>query len=287
MSDLQPSERAPDAATDAAPSAAATAERRADRDLPPAPPAGATLGRALPGILLVALASLAPLWGVRAQDWSVLAVAFVYVADGAVDGLTFWLRARRAQGAVADEDAKDRVLVREFVRTYFVVVAAMSLVLYMVFSGRLLRPGGVVPEGVLRPFATWQFWAVVAGFVAVRWFVYWWDWVRGGEAAFMPPAGVVAAPLRRLFVLQFGVLVGGLVVYWPLRSSQAALTVLVLLVAAAEVALALLERLRTARVRVAVEVGVKATPRRTLRGESATRTPKARPRGGRRRGRRR
>ena len=67
----------------------------------------------------------------------------------------------------------------------------------------------------------------------------------------MPPAGVVAAPLRRLFVLQFGVLVGGLIVYWPLDSSRGALIVLILLVAAAEVALAVLERLRTARIRAA------------------------------------
>ena len=93
----------------------------------PAPPVGRTLWRALPGVLLVALAALAPLWGVLAQDWSVLAVVFVYVADGVADGLTFWLRARRAQGAASDEDAKDRVLVSEFVRTYFVVVAAMAL----------------------------------------------------------------------------------------------------------------------------------------------------------------
>ena len=248
-------------------------------DAPPAPPAGTTLRRALPGILLIAVASLAPLWGVLAAGWSVLAVVFIYVADGVADGLTFWLRARRAQGAASDENAKDRVLVSEFVRTYFVVVATMALVLYMVFSGRLLRPGGVAPEGVFRAFATWQFWALVAGFVAVRWFTYRWDWVRGGEAAFMPPAGVVAAPLRRLFVLQFGVLVGGLVVFWPLDSSRAALVVLVILVAAAEVALAVLERLRTARVRVAVEAGVKAEPRAPQ--------PKTRPRGGRRRARRR
>ena len=78
----------------------------------------------------------------------------------------------------------------------------------------------------------------------------------------MPPAGVVAAPLRRLFVLQFGVLVGGLIVYWPLRSSGAALVVLVVLIAAAEVALAVLERLRTARIRAAVEAGVRAKRRR-------------------------
>jgi len=231
-------------------------------DAPPAPPAGTMLKRALPSILLIAVASLAPLWGVLAQDWSVLAVAFAYVADGVADGLTYRLRARRAQGAASDEDAKDRVLVSEFVRTYFVVVAAMGLVLYMVFSGRLLRPAGGVPEGVFQPFATWQFWAVAAGFVAVRWFTYWWDWVRGEEAAFMPPAGVVAAPLRRLFVLQFGVLVGGLIVYWPLGSSGAALVVLVLVVAAAEVALAVFERLRTARIRAAVEAGVRAERRR-------------------------
>ena len=257
-------------------------------DAPSAPPAGTTLKRALPGVLLIAVVSLAPLWGVLAQDWSVLAVVFVYVADGVADGLTFWLRARRAQGAVSDEDAKDRVLVSEFVRTYFVVVAAMAIVLYMVFSGRLLKPGGITPEGVFEPFATWQFWAVVAGFVAVRWFAYWWDWVRGEEAAFMPPAGVVAAPLRRLFVLQFGVLVGGLVVYWPLASSGAALVVLVLLVAAAEVALAVLERLRTARIRVAMEVGLGAAPG----GDGTTtgskgRPARIRPRGGRRRERRR
>ncbi len=255
-------------------------------DAPPAPPAGTTLKRALPGILLIALASLAPLWGVIARNWSVLAVVFVYVADGVADGLTFWLRARRAQGAASDEDAKDRVLVSEFVRTYFVVMAAMALVLYMVFSGRLLKPAGGVPAGVFEPFATWQFWALVAGFVAVRWFCYWWDWVRGAEAAFMPPAGVVAAPLRRLFVLQFGVLVGGLVVFWPLRSSAAALVVLVLLVAAAEVALAVLERLRTARIRVAVAAGVKATPR-ARRGGSAAPPPKAQRRGGRSHARRR
>lgn len=231
-------------------------------DAPPAPPAGTMLKRALPSILLIAVASLAPLWGVLAQDWSVLAVAFAYVADGVADGLTYRLRARRAQGAASDEDAKDRVLVSEFVRTYFVVVAAMGLVLYMVFSGRLLKPAGGVPEGVFQPFATWQFWAVAAGFVAVRWFTYWWDWVRGEEAAFMPPAGVVAAPLRRLFVLQFGALVGGLIVYWPLGSSGAALVVLVLVVAAAEVALAVFERLRTARIRAAVEAGVRAERRR-------------------------
>ena len=257
-------------------------------DAQSAPPARTTLQRALPGILLIAAVSLAPLWGVLAQAWSVLAVVLVYVADGVADGLTFWLRARRAQGAAPDEEAKDSVLVSEFVRTYFVVVAAMAIVLYMVFSGRLLKPGGSAPEDALQPLTTWQFWAVVAGFVAVRWFVYWWDWVRGAEAAFMPPAGVVAAPLRRLFVLQFGVLVGGLIVYWPLDSSSAALIVLVHLIAVGEVALAVLERLRTARIRAAAEAGVSVAPGR---GDASTgpqgRPAKSRPRGGRRRERRR
>ena len=260
-----------------------TAARRSGGDAPQAPPVGTTLKRALPGLLLVALVSLAPLWGVVAQDWSVLAVAFVYVADGVADGLTFWLRARRAQGAASDEAAKDLVLVAEFVRTYFVVVAAMALVLYMVFGGRLLKPGGGVPVGAFRPFTTWQFWAVVAGFAAVRWFIYWWDWVRGKEAAFVPPAAVVAAPLRRLFVLQFAVLVGGLIVYWPLQSSDAALAVLVLVIAAAQVELAVLERLRTARIRAAVEAGVKVEPRGGRGDAPAARQSKARPRGDRRR----
>src|SRR5665811_998344 len=103
-----------------APAGRALRSRGAMPDAMPAPPAGTTLKRALPSILLIAVASLAPLWGVLAQDWSVLAVAFVYVADGVADGLTYRLRARRAQGAASDEDAKDRVLVSEFVRTYFV-----------------------------------------------------------------------------------------------------------------------------------------------------------------------
>ena len=104
----------------------------------------------------------------------------------------------------------------------------------------------------------------------------------------MPPAGVVAAPLRRLFVLQFGVLVGGLIVYWPLHSSSAALIVLVLLVAAAEVGLAVLERLRTARIRVAAEAGMSVAPSHGGPSTgSQSRPAKAQPRGGRRRLRRR
>lgn len=238
----------------------------------------ATLLRALPGIVLVGLASLLPLWGVLSLEWGMLAVTFSYVADGAADGLFTWLRARRAEGG-APGDATDRVLVREFVRTYFVVVAAMAMVVYMVFSGRLLKPGGTAPSGVYEPFETYRLWAVVAVFFAVRAFTYWWDFARGREAVFLAPAGVVAEPLRRLFVLQFGVLVGGLIVFWPFRSSKAALVTFIVLVAVAEVGLAILERLRTARIRAAAEAGVAAprAPRDAAR---------ARPRGGRRRSRR-
>ena len=94
----------------------------------------------------------------------------------------------------------------------------------------------------------------------------------------MPPGGVVAAPLRRLFVLQFAVLAGGLLVYWPLRSSATALAALVAVVAAAQVLLAVLERLRTARVRAAVAAGVPV-----VRPGGAAGGAKARPRGGRKR----
>ena len=97
----------------------------------------------------------------------------------------------------------------------------------------------------------------------------------------MPPAGVVAAPLRRLFVLQFLVLAGGLVVYWPLHRRPRGLVVLVLLVAVAEVVLAVLERLRTARVRVRLEAGLRMAPRAAARPRAGPARP--RPRGGRKR----
>jgi hypothetical protein len=248
-----------------------------------APPATAGAGapvllRAAPGLVLIVAVSLAPLWGVLAGDWSVLAIAFLYVADGAADGLFEWLRARQARGG-GEEGGKDRVLVSEFVRTYFVVIAAMAMILYMAFSGRLLKPGGEAPTDVYAAFAEWQFWALIAAFAAVRAFVYWWDWVRGDEAAFMPPAGVVAVPLRRLFLLQFLVLAGGLVVYWPLSSSATGLAVLVVLIVAAQLLLAVWERLRTARIRAAVAAGVPVV----RPGGAAGAAPKQRPRGGRKR----
>jgi hypothetical protein len=250
------------------------------------------LRRALPGLVLIGLVCLAPLWGVLAASWSVFAVVFVFVADGAFDGVFAWRRARGARGDTGRDD-RDTVLVKEFVRTYMVVVAVMALVAYMAFTGKLLKPGGELPPHPYQGFATWQLWTIVAALFAVRAFVYWWDWVRGDEGALLPPAAVVSAPLRRLFVLQFGLLVVGLIVYWPLRSSTAGLVALVLLAATANVVLAVTERLRTSRVRAALAAGEKPRgPRDSAAkngaGASAApardgRTPQARPRGGRKR----
>ncbi len=92
--------------------------------------------------------------------------------------------------------------------------------------------------------------------------MYWWDFVRGGEASVIPPEAAVAEPLRRLFVLQFGVLAGALIVYWFLDSSVAGLAVLLIAKTAADVVLAVLERLRTARIKAAVAAGVRPAPRR-------------------------
>jgi hypothetical protein len=284
-----PSRADPQSGDDAPPAGGAPSRGAAPltADTVKTPPASQTLRRALPAIIVIALVSLAPLWGALSAGWSVLAVVFVFVADGAADGLTSWQRARTARGGDPEQRESDRVLVSEFVRTYFVIVASMALILYLVFSGRLFRPGGVAPKGAYDAFSTWQFWAIIAAFFLARWFVYWWDWKRGGEAAFMPPAGVVSAPLRRLFVLQFGVLAGGLVVYWLFSSSSGALAVLVVVIAAAEVVLAVLERLRTARVRAAVEAGVKPRPRGSGAATRAAAAPsRAQPRGGRKRKRR-
>jgi len=256
------------------------------------PTGAAALRRALPGLVLVALVCLAPLWGVLAASWSVFAVVFVFVADGAFDGIFAWRRAKSARGDTGRDD-RDAVLVKEFVRTYMVVVAVMALIAYMAFTGKLLKPGGELPPHPYQGFATWQLWAIVAALLGVRAFVYWWDWVRGDEGALLPPAAVVSAPLRRLFVLQFGLLIVGLIVYWPLRSSTAGIAALVLLAATANVVLAVTERLRTSSVRAALAAGEKP---RGPRGSAAKggaggsagvarddRAPKARPRGGRKR----
>jgi hypothetical protein len=236
----------------------------------------AAVGRAVPSLVLVLLADAAAVWAAVAGEWSVLAVVTVCLIDGLADGVLAWLRARASFAAGSATDARDQVLVREFIRTYLIVVGAQSVVAYMVFAGLLLRPRGEAPADPAAPFATWQFWAVAGGLVVARAAAYWWDFVHGDEARVIPPEAVVAEPLRRLFVLQFGILAGGLVVYWLFDSSPTGLVVLLVAKAAADVALAVFERLRTARIAAAVAAG--AAPRGRL---DAPRT-RAR-RGGRRR----
>jgi hypothetical protein len=255
------------------------------RALALAPPKWRTLTRAAPSLVLIVTVCLLPLWGVLKLEWSVLAVVSAYVADGAADGLLAWRRARLAQGE-AGQVGGDRVLVREFVRTYFTVVLVMALVVYMVFSGRLFKPDGLPPEHPYAAFASWQFWAIIVAFFAMRALVYLWDWVYGDEAVFMPPAAVVGEPLRRLFVLQFGVVIIGFVVYWKLDSSTTGLVVLVLLTALANLVLAVFERLRAARIRAAVAAGIRVEDTRP-KSAGPARAAKAQPRAGRKRGRKR
>lgn len=237
----------------------------------------ATVGRAAPSLALVVLADAAVVWAAWAGGWSVLAVVVACVIDGLADGLFAWVRARASFAAGSATDTRDQVLVREFIKTYLIVVGAQAIIAYMVFSGMLLKPGGKAPVQPGAPFATWQFWAVVGGLVAARAFLYWWDFVRGGEAHVIPPEATVAEPLRRLFVLQFGILAGGLVVYWLFDSAVAGLVALLLAKTAADLVLAVLERLRAARIAVAVEAGV------APRGSSLTAPQKRAPRGGRKR----
>jgi hypothetical protein len=211
-------------------------------------------------------------------EWSVLAVVYAYVLDGAADGFFAWVRARQARGGDPRSGDRDVVLVREFLKTYATVIVAMGLVTYMVFSGKLVKPGDGVPEGTSEPLLTWQFWAVVAAFVAARAFAYYWDYRRGREMDYLPPGIVVGEPLKRLFALQFGVMVGGLIVFWFLDSSRDAMVVLVLAVAATDVVLAVIERQRVARVQQALAAGEPLTRERA---------PREQPRGGRKRQRRR
>ena len=231
----------------------------------------ATLVRALPGIAAVLAADAAALWAAVSGSWTALAVVIVCVLDGLFDGIFAWLRARASFAAGAATDSRDEVLVREFLRTYLVVIGAQAIIAYMVFSGLLLRPGGERPVTPGAPFATWQFWAVVAGLAVARGVIYWRDFVRGGEAEVIPPEAAVAEPLRRLFVLQFGVLAGALLVYWLFDSSLTGLAVLLIAKTAADLVLAVLERLRAARIIAAVDAGDRpaprpAPPRRARRG---------------------
>jgi len=62
----------------------------------------------------------------------------------------------------------------------------------MVFSGMLLKPGGEAHVQPGSPFVTWQSRTVVAALVIARILMYLWDFVRGGEAAVIPPEAAVS-----------------------------------------------------------------------------------------------
>lgn len=242
----------------------------------PPVPSGAALARALPSFAVILLADAAAVWAAVSGSWTALAVVIVCVIDGLADGIFAWLRARAAFAAGSATDSRDDVLVREFLRTYLVVIVAQVLIAYMVFGGTLLKPGGERPVEPGAPFLTWQFWVVVAALIMMRAAVYLWDFVRGGEASVIPPAAVVSEPLRRLLVLQFGVLAGALVVYWFFDSSITGLAVILLAKTVADLVLAVLERLRTARITAAVGAGLAPEPRPAGPRQRA-------PRGGRKR----
>ncbi|MGE5229330.1 MAG: DUF6498-containing protein, partial [Deltaproteobacteria bacterium] len=224
-------------------------------------PSGATLARAVPSVAVLLAADLATGWAAGAGSWTALVVVIICVIDGLADGVFAWQRARASFAAGSATDPRDAVLVREFVRTYLIVVGAQAVVAYMVFSGMLLKPGGEAPDAPGAAFVTWQYWAVVGALAGMRAFIYWWDFVRGGEASVIPPEAAVAEPLRRLFVLQFGVLAGALLVYWLFDSSLTGLAVLLIAKTAADLVLAVLERLRAARITAAVDAGVRPAPR--------------------------
>jgi hypothetical protein len=227
----------------------------------PQVPSGAVLARAVPSFAVLLAADLAAVWAAVTGSWTALVVVVACVVDGLADGIFAWLRARASFAAGSATDSRDAVLVREFVRTYLIVIGAQAVVAYMVFGGLLLKPGGEAPDAPGAAFVTWQYWAVVAGLVGMRAFIYWWDFARGGEAYVIPPEAVVAEPLRRLFVLQFGVLAGALLVYWVFESSVTGLAVLLIVKTAADLALAVSERLRAARITAAVDAGVRPARR--------------------------
>ena len=167
------------------------------------------------------------------------------------------MRARASFAAGSATDTRDDVLVREFLRTYLVVIGVQAIIAYMVFGGLLLKPGGEAPVEPGAAFATWQFWAVVArpGRHARR-SSTWWDFVRGGEASVIPPEAVgggAAPPPLRAAVRRAGRRAARLLV---LDSSVTGLAILLIAKTAADVVLAVLERLRAARIEAAVAAGV-------------------------------
>ena len=84
------------------------------------------------------------------------------VIDGLADGIFAWLRARASFAAGSATDSRDEVLVREFLRTYLVVIGVQAIVAYMVFGGLLLKPGGEAPRRARRrrspPGSTGRWW---------------------------------------------------------------------------------------------------------------------------------
>lgn len=232
-----------------------------------------TLSRALPSLLALGVADLLPLWGVYRLDWSVLAVAYVYVISTVAAGVLGRRRAKLARGEGSTDDA---TLISEFFKTYMTVVIAAALIASMVFTGRLLKPSGGVPDNVFAAFSTWQFWVVAAAGVGAQLVAYAWDFIHSGERDLLPPEAFVSEPLRRLFVLQGVVMVLGLLVFWR-GSATNGLAAVVVIEAAAEVGLAAMARQRVARIRAALAAGEVVA--RLAR-------PKERPRGGRKRRRR-
>ena len=217
---------------------------------------GAALARAVPSFAVLLIADGAAIWAAVAGSWTALVIVVACVLDGLADGVFAWLRARASFAAGSATDPRDDVLVREFLRTYLVVIGVQAIIAYLVFSGMLLKPGGETPVKPGAAFWTWQFWAVVAGLALMRAGIYWWDFAHGGEASVIPPEAAVAEPLRRLFVLQFGVLAGALVVFWLFDASMTGLVIVLGAKTAADLVLAILERLRAARIKAAVAAGI-------------------------------
>ena len=73
-------------------------------------------------------------------------------------------------------------------------------------------------------------------------------------------------------MLQFGVLAGALVVYWFFDSSVTGLAILLVAKTAVDLVLAVLERLRAARITAAVDAGI--APEGRPAGRAAARPPR-------------
>ncbi len=239
-----------------------------------------TLGRAAPSLRSSLLADAA-VWAAWAGDWSVLAVVFVCVADGVADGVFAWLRARASSAAGPPRTRATACWSASSSRRTSSSSAARPSCLH-----GLRRPAAQAGRRARWARRGLRHLAVLGGrrgLAAARGFMYWWDFVRGGEADVDPAGGVVAEPLRRLFVLQFGVLAGGLLVYWLFDSAARRPPRAAGRKTAADLLLAVLERLRAARILAAVEAGGRragsAHPR-PGRDRAAEGPAKAQPRGG-------